>query len=71
MARIKDLTIECGFCGTRFHSNAFAESGPLESALVGGYTARCTKCGKDILCNTRNTKWSVEEAGSGGGIEFK
>lgn len=70
MARISELTIECGFCATRFRSNAFAESGPLESALASGHSVRCIKCGKTILCNTRNTTWSVEETGPGAGIEF-
>lgn len=70
MACISQLTIECGFCATRFHSNAFTETRALESALAGGYSARCTKCGKDILCNKGNTTWSVEETGPGGGIEF-
>lgn len=71
MARITDLTVECGFCGTRFHSNAFTDTGVLEAALAGGYSTRCTKCAKDVLCNKRNTTWAVEESGPGGGIEFK
>lgn len=70
MARISELTIECGFCATRFRSNASTESGPLESALASGHSARCTKCGKTILCNTRNTTWTAEETGPGAGIEF-
>jgi|WetSurMetagenome_2_1015567.scaffolds.fasta_scaffold848494_2 hypothetical protein len=71
MARIRELTIQCGFCTTRHQSRAFAETGALESALAAGYTAKCPKCGKDILCNKANTTWSVEESGPAGAIEFK
>ncbi len=71
MARISQLTIECGFCGHKFHSNAFAETKALEAALHAGHTAHCLKCGKDILCNKSNTTWSVEDSGSDGAIEFK
>jgi hypothetical protein len=71
MARIRELIIECGFCATRHHSKAFADTEALESALAAGYTAKCPKCGKNVLCNKVNMTWSVEESGPAGAIEFK
>jgi hypothetical protein len=65
------LTIQCGFCATRHDSKAFEDTGALETALAAGYSAKCPKCGKQILCNKVNTSWSVEESGGAGAIEFK
>jgi hypothetical protein len=71
MAQIREISIECGFCGTKFHSKAFTESKDLEAALGAGYMVDCPKCGKQILCNKSNTSYSVEETGGGsGGIDF-
>ena len=71
MARIRELIIECGFCGTRFHSMAFTDTVVLEAALERGHTAHCPKCGKSVLCNRGNTTWTIEESGPPGAIEFK
>jgi hypothetical protein len=49
MARIRELFIVCGFCGTKFNSKAFAQSDALEAALAAGHTSGCPKCGKQIL----------------------
>ena len=70
MAKIRELSIQCGFCGTKFHSKAFTDTVVLEAALASGHTDRCPKCGKDILCNKANTTWVIEESGGGGGIDF-
>ncbi len=71
MARIKELLIECGFCGLKFHSKAFAETETLNAALAAGHTVGCPKCGKDILCNKNNTSYSLDEPNGAGGIDFK
>jgi hypothetical protein len=71
MARIGELFIVCGFCGTKSNSKAFAETEALEAALATGYTLPCPKCGKQILCNKSNTTYALEESGGGGGIDFK
>jgi hypothetical protein len=70
MAQIRELTIRCGFCGTKFHSRDFTDTTVLEAALLAGHTDHCPKCGKDILCNKANTTWVIEESGGGGGIDF-
>jgi DNA-directed RNA polymerase subunit RPC12/RpoP len=70
MAQIRELSIVCGFCGTKFHSKAFTESETLEAALTTGHSVGCPKCGKQILCNKSNTSYTVDEAGGTGGIDF-
>lgn len=70
MARIRELFIECGFCGTKFHSMAFAEAEVLEAALAAGHMVNCPKCGKRILCNKGNTSYTVEDSAGTGGIDF-
>jgi hypothetical protein len=70
MARIKELFVECGFCGTKFNSKAFAETDALESALATGHMVDCPKCGKRILCNKSNTSYTLEESAGTGGIDF-
>lgn len=70
MARIRELFIECGFCGTKFHSNAFAQTEALEAALTAGHMVSCPKCGKRILCNKGNTSYTVEDSAGSGGIDF-
>ena len=70
MARIKDLLITCGFCGTKSHSKAFVDTEALESALAAGHMVDCPKCGKRILCNKSNTSHTVEDSEGSGGIDF-
>ncbi len=70
MARIRELLIVCGFCGTKINSKAFAQSDALEAALASGHTLACPKCGKQILCNKSNTTYSIEESAGSGGIDF-
>jgi hypothetical protein len=70
MARIRELSVKCGFCGTRSNSKAFAETEALEAAFASGYMVSCTKCGKRILCNRGNTSYTVEESAGTGGIDF-
>ncbi len=70
MARIRELSIKCGFCGTKFHSKAFAETEALEAALASGHMINCPKCGKSILCNRGNTSYTADESAGTGGIDF-
>ena len=70
MSRIRELSIVCGFCGTKFNSKAFSESEVLEAALATGYSVGCPKCGKQILCNKSNTSYTLDESAGTGGIDF-
>jgi len=70
MARIRELFIECGFCGTKSASKAFAETEALEAALAAGHMVICPKCGKRILCNRGNTSYTLEDFAGPGGIDF-
>ena len=70
MAQIRELSITCGFCGTKSGSKAFSDSEVLEKALAKGHSVDCVKCGKQVLCNKNNTSYTVEESAGGGGIDF-
>jgi hypothetical protein len=70
MAQIRELSIMCGFCGTKANSKAFAETEALEAALASGYMVSCPKCGKRILCNRANTSYTAEASAGTGGIDF-
>ena len=70
MARIRELFIVCGFCGTKFNSKDFSESEVLDAALATGHSVGCPKCGKQILCNKSNSSYTLEESAGTGGIDF-